>query len=263
MNALIFDTLKRSLKAKGLTYRTLAERTGVSEPTIKRIFHEKNCKLDRLMELCDAIGVPFESVMGAMNRGPAPAKTIDRDVERQLASNPSLLFVFLLLSERFTPESIMQTHGLSEAGLFLYLRDLEALGLVALGHGLSARLLVETPLQLDFSGPLQPIFEQTNREFIGWAITHMDSGADFISFSRRMRHETAAMLREEAKALAQRAKLLAHHDQQTTPEKELTGYKWTFAFGETPFPAIMRIDPHPREAGRQRGAKTAASGDTT
>jgi len=252
MNALIFDTLKRSLKAKGLTYRELAERTGVSEPTIKRIFHEKNCKLDRLAELCDAIGVSFENVVGAMARGPAPAKTMDRDIEQALARHPSLLFVLLLLSEKFTPESIMQTHGLSEASMFLYLRDLEALGLVTLGNGLSVKLLLETPLQLDFAGPLQPIFEQTNRAFISWAITHMQDQADFISFSRRMRHETAAMLREEAHALAQRAKLLAHHDQQTTPEKDLTGYKWTFAFGETPFPAIMKIDPHPRDAGNGR-----------
>ena len=48
---------------------------------------------------------------------------------------------------------------------------------------------------------------------------------------------------------AERVKLLAHHDQHTTPEDGLTGYKWTFAFGATPFPAIMPIGPHPRDAG--------------
>jgi transcriptional regulator with XRE-family HTH domain len=48
MNSLIFEALKRTLKAKGVTYRELAERMGVSEPTVKRIFHERNCKLDRL-----------------------------------------------------------------------------------------------------------------------------------------------------------------------------------------------------------------------
>ena len=40
MNGLIFEALKRTLKAKGVTYRELAERMGVSEPTVKRIFHE-------------------------------------------------------------------------------------------------------------------------------------------------------------------------------------------------------------------------------
>ncbi|TIX35751.1 MAG: helix-turn-helix transcriptional regulator, partial [Mesorhizobium sp.] len=70
MNGLIFEALKRTLKAKGVTYRVLAERMGVSEPTVKRIFHERNCKLDRLMEICTAAGVELENVLGSMNRGP-------------------------------------------------------------------------------------------------------------------------------------------------------------------------------------------------
>ena len=141
--------------------------------------------------------------------------------------------------------------------MFLYLRDLEELGLVALGRGLSARLLVETPIQWNFEGPLRPLFEMTNKNFVGWAITHIDKEATFVSFSRRMRPETAEMVRREAEDLADRAKLLAHHDQHTTPEDERTGYKWTFAFGATPFEAIMPIGPHPRDAGATANDRAA------
>ncbi|WP_244441044.1 hypothetical protein [Mesorhizobium sp. STM 4661] len=62
-------------------------------------------------------------------------------------------------------------------------------------------------------------------------------------------------MKREAEELAERAKLLAHHDQHTTPEDGLTGYKWTFAFGATPFPAIMPIGPHPRDAGARANAR--------
>ena len=241
MNGLIFEALKRTLKAKGVTYRVLAERMGVSEPTVKRIFHERNCKLDRLVEICSAAGVDLENVLGSMSRGPGPANRVAPEIELKLAGRSALLFIFVMLSEKFTPEGIMRSHGLSEASMFLYLRDLEELGLVALGRGLTARLLVETPIQWNFEGPLRPLFEMTNKNFIGWAITHLEQEATFVSFSRRMRRE--------AEDLAERAKLLAHHDQHTTPEDELTGYKWTFAFGATPFPAIMPIGPHPRDAG--------------
>ncbi|PBC07029.1 helix-turn-helix transcriptional regulator [Mesorhizobium sp. WSM3859] len=254
MNGPIFEALKRTLKAKGLTYRTLAERMGVSEPTVKRIFHERNCKLDRLMEICAAADVELENVLGAMNRGPGPANRVSPEIERRLAARPALLFVFIMLSEKFTPEGIMRSQGLSEASMFLYLRDLEELGLVTLGRGLSARLLVDTPIQWDFEGPLKPHFEMTNKNFVGWALGHMEHAATFISFSRRMRPQTAEMLRREADELAERARLLAHHDQHTTPEEQLTGYKWTFAFGATPFPAIMPIGPHPRDAGAQAAA---------
>ncbi|MDX8501254.1 helix-turn-helix transcriptional regulator [Mesorhizobium sp. VK4C] len=257
MNGPIFEALKRTLKAKGLTYRTLAERMGVSEPTVKRIFHERNCKLDRLMEICAAAEVELENVLGSMSRGPGPANHVAPEIERKLAARPALLFVFIMLTEKFTPEGIMRSQGLSEASMFLYLHDLEELGLVALGRGLSARLLVETPIQWDFEGPLKPHFETTNKNFIGWAIGHMDRQATFISFSRRMRPETAEMVRREAEDLAERARLLAHHDQHTTPEDQLIGYKWTFAFGATPFPAIMPIGPHARDAGARTdsGAK--------
>ncbi|RRH95088.1 XRE family transcriptional regulator [Mesorhizobium tamadayense] len=256
MNGPIFEALKRALKAKGLTYRTLAERMGVSEPTVKRIFHERNCKLDRLMEICAAAEVELENVLGSMNRGPGPANHVAPEIERKLAARPALLFVFIMLSEKFTPAGIMRSQGLSEASMFLYLRDLEELGLVALGRGLSARLLVETPIQWNFDGPLKPHFETTNKNFIGWAIGHMDSQATFISFSRRMRPETAEMVRREAEDLAERARLLAHHDQHTTPEDQLIGYKWTFAFGATPFPEIMPIGPHPRDAGARTNTGT-------
>ncbi|TIT28556.1 MAG: XRE family transcriptional regulator, partial [Mesorhizobium sp.] len=84
---------------------------------------------------------------------------------------------------------------------------------------------------------------------------HLEREASFVSFSRRMRPETAEMVRREAEELAERAKLLAHHDQHTTPEEQLIGYKWTFAFGATPFPAIMPIGPHARDAGAAAPAK--------
>ena len=259
MNRPIFDALKRTLRAKGITYRELARRMRLSEPTVKRIFHECNCKLDRLIEICEAAGVDLENVLGSMNRGPGPASRIPSHVEHRLARRPSMLFIFVMLTEKFTPEAIMRSQGLSEASMFLYLRDLEGLGLVALGKGLAARVLVETPIQWDFEGPLKPLFEGTNKNFIGWAIEHMQDGADFVSFSRRMRPQTAELVRREAEELANRAKLLAHHDQHTTPDEELVGYKWTFAFGTTPFPVIMPMEPHPRDpTGRKVAAKQPA-----
>jgi hypothetical protein len=162
-----------------------------------------------------------------------------------------------MLTEKFTPDAIMRSHGLSEASMFLYLRDLEGLGLVALGNGLTAHVLIEAPIQWNFEGPLKPLFEATNKNFIGWAITHIEDGASFVSFSRRMRPETAELLRREAEELADRSKLLAHHDQHTTPDEELVGYKWTFAFGATPFASIMPVEPHPRDAGARNPAGSA------
>src|SRR4051794_13722501 len=114
MTLAIFEALKRTLRAKGITYRELARRMEISEPTVKRIFHDRNCKLDRLLEICEAAGVELENVMGSLNRGPGPASHIGPDVEQRLADHPSLLFVFIMLTEKFTPRAIMRSHGVSE-----------------------------------------------------------------------------------------------------------------------------------------------------
>jgi len=49
--------LKNALKAKGKTYREVAEHIGVSEQTIKRLFREKDCSISRIHEICLAIGI--------------------------------------------------------------------------------------------------------------------------------------------------------------------------------------------------------------
>jgi hypothetical protein len=76
-----------------------------------------------------------------------------------------------------------------------------------------------------------------------------------------MRPQTAEMVKREAQELADRVKLLAHHDQLTTPEDGLVGYKWTFSFGATPFPAIMPVGPHPRDAGERALDQVAAANE--
>ncbi|RVD33347.1 XRE family transcriptional regulator, partial [Mesorhizobium sp. M4A.F.Ca.ET.020.02.1.1] len=42
------------------------------------------------------------------------------------------------------------------------------------------------------------------------------------------------------------------------PEEQLIGYKWTFAFGATPFPAIMPIGPHARDGGARPSGRPVA-----
>lgn len=247
MNKMLFEALKRGLKAKNITYGDLARRMKLSEPTIKRIFQEKDCKFGRLIEICEAAGIEIEHLIGSMNRAPDQGTKVTLDVQRRLAQNQSLFFVFILILEKFTPESIMRIHGLSEASMFLYLRDLEKLGLLQIGRGLNFRLLVEQPVQWDFDGPLHQTFIMMNRNFISWCIAHRGNDGHFISFSRPMRRQTADLLRQEAEELAERAKLLSHYDQQTTAEADLVGYKWAWGFGGSPFGEMMHVDPHPRE----------------
>jgi DNA-binding Xre family transcriptional regulator len=48
-----FKILQGVLKARGMTYADLASRMEISEPTVKRIFAGHDCKLSRLLEICE------------------------------------------------------------------------------------------------------------------------------------------------------------------------------------------------------------------
>lgn len=250
MTALVFKALKRSLRAKGITYAELAQRLGVSEPTIKRIFQDQDCKLGRLYEICAAIGVEFESIVATISDRPTPGSTLPPEIEWKLAETPSLVWILVLLSQRFTPEGILRASGISRASLLLHFRDLERLGLVTLGSGLNVRLTLELPINWNFNGPLRSMFHNVNTAFTQWVMERIgdgDGAAYFNSFSRRMRQETALRLEAEAEEFLERVRTLAWHDQHTSPENELFGYKWSLAVGRAPFGDIMDISPHPRE----------------
>ena len=66
---LLLEQLKRTLRLKGWNYSRLAGTLGVSEPTIKRIFTGANCSIQRLMKICDAVGVSFfDQVLAAAKK---------------------------------------------------------------------------------------------------------------------------------------------------------------------------------------------------
>ncbi len=67
MQAELFELLKSVLKARRMTYAGLAKRLGLSEPTIKRIFAERDCKLSRMNEICAALELTFDDMVSEVN----------------------------------------------------------------------------------------------------------------------------------------------------------------------------------------------------
>src|SRR5262245_51595697 len=62
-SARIIEALKRSLKNRGLTYRDLARKVGLSEASIKRVFAEETFSLQRLEHICLAIGLSVSELV--------------------------------------------------------------------------------------------------------------------------------------------------------------------------------------------------------
>ena len=62
----VFQILKRTLRAKGVTYRDLAKHLGLSESGVKKMFLAKDLPLGRLIEIAEWLGVSAADLVRLM-----------------------------------------------------------------------------------------------------------------------------------------------------------------------------------------------------
>jgi DNA-binding Xre family transcriptional regulator len=230
----LFHTLKQILKAQGIRYCDLAELMQVSEPTIKRLFQEEDCKLSRLIELCDVLGIKLNDLIELASKTPAEPSQLPLETEQALAADPSLTSFFMLLISELSPEAIAKESNLTEADVYLYLRELEKLELIRLGRNDSFHFTVNRPIRWRVDGPLHDLLVSINQQFIKEALcSHHTTDSPFYSTSRLFSEHSIKQLHEEIDRIYQRFQQQAALDQIYYPTDQLKPYKMVATL--TPF----------------------------
>lgn len=242
MSQILFTRLKSALKARGLTYSDIADRLGIAEITVKRIFADQDCKLSRLNAICRVAGLSLDELIEATEQDLATASHLTPDQSRALSANRSLLSVFLLLLNRYPPKRIQSIHQLSEPTLYRYLRALEQLHLIRLSDGGDAELLVSPPIDFLAHKSLDREIRGINADFLTWTFDHRhDNNYRFESVSRHLSQASADEVQRDIQALDEKIKRLAQRDYLLVPATELTGFKLSCAFGLTPFDQLFLV----------------------
>ena len=160
-SAAIIQVLKRSLKTRGLTYRDLAKRIGLSEASIKRVFASETFTLQRLEAICAAIGLSMmEVVRIAAETHDAPSKFLTIEQEQLLADSPRLLACFYLLLNGRSSAEIIERMGLSDRELRKFYVMLDNARLIELQPRLKARLRVGPVITWRNDGPMYRAYER-------------------------------------------------------------------------------------------------------
>lgn len=236
----VFKVLQEALRARRMTYADLADTLGLSEPTIKRIFAARDCKLSRIIEICDALDLSLSDVTDNAARQKAEATVLPMATELSLAADPPLFYFLILLRDLRAPEYIAQIMGLSPTRLHQMGMTLERLGLAEVGAGNKIRLLSHAPIRFRPNGPLLPLLKEVNLRFIAHGISTPSGNADhFFTISRRMRSETALEIRQDIEALSEKISELSRQDQLVAPEHLLKPYKIAGFWGVVDFGALM------------------------
>lgn len=243
MQAMIFETLKTVLRARGITYADLAQRLGTSEPTVKRIFAARDDKLSRILEICSALDISFDDIIAQAKRIEVTPLVLGDRIETQLADDPSAFHVFLLLRDGMPATEIAQQFGLNDAAMFALGQRLERLGLAEVLAGGRIRLLFEQPIQFRRDGPLHRSLIALNLDFIREVFTEQDSEtAGFLTQSRRISDSTARYMMRELRVLNRQFSEMARQDQLTLPETELHSRKLCIAWAPVAFSRLLHIE---------------------
>lgn len=243
-----FEILKRIMKTRGLTYADLATGLAVSEPTIKRLFAERDCKLSRLEAICRWLDVSLGDILESSERIEQATLVLPRDVERALAASGDLFHFFLLLREDMSASDIASAYSLDSADVYLYARDLERLGLLDIEPGNVLRLRSTATLSLNLDGPLRHRYIDLNLAFIRHCLKGeppATANCGYRTLSRRLHPESARLVQEELDELLRRITMLARQDQMFTPQEELQPFKWAFASAVDVLPELLQLSPHP------------------
>ena len=105
----IIETLKQYLKAKGITYKQLAEEIELSEASVKRLFSKQTFSLSRLEDVCRILDIDFyDLVLMDKERSRKTLKKLTIEQEQILVNDEKLLiflyfFIHGIISLNFLP----------------------------------------------------------------------------------------------------------------------------------------------------------------
>lgn len=163
----LVETLKRCLRARGLTYRDVANALHISEASVKRVFAEHSFSLRRLEEICKYLDMEIYELAKLARSKEDEARRLSLEQETALAEDPSLLTYFYLLINGWLPARIDREYGLSAARADAAIRELERLRLVKRLPRKRVKLLTSSTIIWHRDGPVRRRYErQVKSEFL-------------------------------------------------------------------------------------------------
>ena len=156
--ALLIATLKQSLKAQHKTYRHVADKLGLSQASVKRLFSEKNLSLQRLDQICQLLDMEISELVQRMNTQQRPLSHLSEAQEAEIAGDPVLLLITVCVLNRWRLEEILAFYQIPETRCIQVLAKLDRLKLIELLPGNRIKLLISPNFAWLENGPIQRFF---------------------------------------------------------------------------------------------------------
>jgi len=216
------DALKRSVRARGLTYAQLAAKLGVSEPTVKRMFSRRAFTLARIEQILRVLDLEMHDVARmSRERGDGPIE-LTLEQEAALAKDERLLSVFWLVLNDWTFADIVDDYAITKPELTLMFARLARLHLIDWGAAEHVRLRIARDFRWRAAGPVKKAYgKRVVQEFLKG---RFEGAAEVMRFEARdVSEESATLIRRRLERVAAEFNELAELDARL-PARKRTGF---------------------------------------
>ena len=231
---LILQVLRAELRAAAITYKALAERIGMSESSVKRMFAQKDMPLSRLAQICNACGIALDDVLRRALDALPHADVLTAVQEKALIARPRLLLVAICCLGHWSLEQVIETYAISEAECIGFLAELDRLGVIELKPLNRYRLRVSNAFRWLADGPVQRyVREHVVADYFGGRFD--GPGETLMCLPARLSLSSARELSQKIVQLAAELARLHQNDRRLAPAERdgftlLLGFRcWEFA----------------------------------
>ena len=138
----VTQRLKQLLKEQGMTYKSLSEQLRLSEASIKRCFSQQSFTLERLEQVCEALGLTLSDVFIQVAQTQPRVSQLSHAQERELLENPRLLLAAVCVRDGWQFNEIIDYYDISEPEAVRLMVKLDRLKLIEFLPGNRYRLLI-------------------------------------------------------------------------------------------------------------------------
>ncbi len=157
---LIIDTLKQELRKRGHTYKKVANKLGLSEASVKRLFAENSFSLARLGQVCGIMNLEIADLIRQMEKNVELTTQLSLEQEAELAGDTKLALMAFFLMSKLEFSDIIRIYDISETEGIRLLAKLDRMKIIELLPGNRVKLMISKNFELIPDGPIQRFHEQ-------------------------------------------------------------------------------------------------------
>lgn len=250
----IADVLKRSLRARGMTYAGLARELRLSEASVKRAFSRGAFTLSRLGEILRVLEIDLAELARLARGQEQQLAELSLEQETLLASDERLLSVFWLLLNGWRGADITEAFVITRTELTLALAKFERARLIDWDAGDRVRLRVAKDFVWRAGGPVKKAYGQrVTAEFLR---SRFSGPLELLRFEARdLSPASAAVLRRRLERMAAEFNELAQVD-STLPARRREGVGLLLACRPWAFSAMNALKRRGEERDQALGQRS-------